>query len=284
MTRRTVAIVTDSTAYIPKDLQEQYGIFFVPNVVVWGTQTLRDGVDIGATEFFERLRTDPIHPTTAVTSVGDFRDVYARAADSADAVVAIHLSAKLSGTFAAGEQAKALLPDKRITVIDSNSTTMAMGFVVLAAARAAAEGKSYEAVAQIARETIPHVGVFLTMETLKYLQRGGRIGGAQAFIGNVLDMKPILELRDGRIEPVERVRSKKKAVERLIEALAEKVKDKTPLRLSVIHAAAQQEAMTLLETARARLNPVEAIVADVSPTVAVHTGPGTIGIAFCAGR
>src|SRR5688572_21399691 len=146
-----VAIVTDSTAYLPKELTSQYQIHVVPNVVNWGTKSYRDGVDIGATEFFERLKTDPVQPTTAVSSVGDFRDIYAKAAETADTVLGIHLSAKLSGTFSAAEQARGMLADQNITVIDSNATAMALGFVVLAAARVAQNGGTLEEAAQAAR-------------------------------------------------------------------------------------------------------------------------------------
>jgi DegV family protein with EDD domain len=283
MSARTAAIVTDSTAYIPRHLVEQYQIHVVPNVVNWGTQTYRDGVDIQATEFFERLRKDPVQPTTAVASIGEFRDVYARAADSAEAVLGVHLSAKLSGTFSAAEQARALLTGKQITVLDSNATAMALGFVVLAAARAAAEGKSFEAVKAAAEATIPHVGLVFTVETLEFLRRGGRIGGAQAFLGGLLDMKPILELRDGRVEPVERMRTKRKAVDRVLDLIAEKTAGKSPVRLATLHAAAPQEAETLLAAAEKRLGAVETILSEVSPTVATHTGPGTVGLAYCAG-
>src|SRR3970040_1978911 len=131
MSPRSVAIVTDSTAYMPADLVQQYQIHVVPNVVNWGTKTYRDGVDITSTEFFERRKKDPENPTTAVASIGEFRDVYAKAAELAEAVLGLHLSAKLSGTYSAAEQARALLVDKNIRVIDSNATAMALGFVVL---------------------------------------------------------------------------------------------------------------------------------------------------------
>jgi len=283
MSQATVAVVTDSTAYLPKELVDRYPIHVVPNVVNWGTQTYRDGVDIQATEFFERLKTDPVSPGTAVTSIGEFRAVYARAAETASAVVGIHLSAKLSGTFSAAEQAKAMLPDKRIEVIDSNATAMAMGFVVLAAARAAEAGRPFEQVVKAARETIPCVGLVFTVETLEYLRRGGRIGGAAALVGGILDLKPILELRDGRVEPVERVRTKKKAIARVLETIAAQVKGRSPIRLATIHAAAPEEAAALLESGKTQLGAIEAILAEVSPTVAVHTGPGTVGLAYCAG-
>lgn len=283
MSSKTVAIVTDSTAYIPKALVDQYQIHVVPNVVNWGTKTYRDGVDIQAAEYFERLKTDPVQPTTAVSSIGEFRDVYAQAAETADAVLGIHLSAKLSGTYSAAVQAAALLVGKRIEVLDSNATAMALGFVVLAAARAAQAGKRIDETVAVAKATVPKVGLVFTVETLEYLRRGGRIGGAQAFLGGLLDMKPILELRDGRVEPVERVRTKKKAIERVLDLIVEKAGGKSPIRLATIHAAAPAEAAAVLELATRRLGAVESIFADASPTVATHTGPGTVGIAYCAG-
>jgi DegV family protein with EDD domain len=283
MGSRSITFVTDSTAYMPADLLEQYGIYVVPNVVNWGTQTYRDGVDIQSKEFFERLRKDPVLPTTAVASIGEFRDVYALAAENAGAVLGVHLSAKLSGTYSTAVQAAGMLPGKRIEVVDSNATAMAMGFVVLAAARAAQAGKSFDEVIQVARDTILRVGLVFTVETLEFLRRGGRIGGAQAFMGSLLDMKPILDLRDGRVEPVERVRTKKKAVERVLDIIAQRADGKRPIRLATLHAAAPQEAAALLETARQRLGADEAILCEVSPTVATHAGPGTVGLAYCAG-
>ncbi len=280
MTARQIALVTDSTAYMPRDLVAQYGITVVPNVVTWGTKTYRDGIDIQSAEYFERLKTDPVQPTTAVSSVGEFRDGYARAADLAPVVLGIHISAKLSGTFNAAEQGRAMLPDKNITILDSNATAMALGFVVLAAARAAEAGQSAEQVIAAAKAAIPRVGLVFTVETLEYLRRGGRIGGAQAFLGGLLDMKPILELRDARVEPVERMRTKKKAIDRVLDLIAEKVAGKGAVHLATIHAAAPQEAANLLAAAKQRLNAVEGIMAEASPTVATHTGPGTVGLAY----
>ncbi|MCC7359335.1 MAG: DegV family protein [Anaerolineales bacterium] len=280
MSQRAVAFVTDSTAYLPKDLVEQYAITVVPNVVNWGTKAYRDGVDISSSEFFERLKTDPVQPTTAVASIGEFRDHYAKAAEAAPHVIGIHLSHKLSGTFSAAEQARAMLPDKDITVIDSNATAMALGFVLLAAARAAEAGQPLAEVVAAAKAAIPRVGLVFTVETLEYLRRGGRIGGAQAFLGGLLDMKPILELRDGRVEPVERVRSKKKALDRVLDIIAEQTAGRGKVHLATIHAAAAAEAAGVLAAAKERLNAVEGVMAEASPTVATHTGPGTVGLAY----
>ena len=283
MASPSIAIVTDSTAYMPPAVLAEYGIFVVPNVVNWGTVTYRDAVDIQSKEFFERLKKDPVLPTTAVASIGEFRDIYAKAAEGAEAVVGVHLSTKLSGTYSAAVQASKLLTGKRVEVIDSNATAMAMGFVVLAAARAARAGKSFDEVVQAARDTIPHVGVVFTVETLEFLRRGGRIGGAAAFVGSLLDMKPILDLRDGRVEPMERVRTKRKAVERVMEIIVTRAAGKSNVRLATLHANAAEEAAALLDKCAQRLGAVEALLCEVSPTVAVHTGPGTIGLAYCAG-
>ncbi|MEP7357457.1 MAG: DegV family protein [Anaerolineales bacterium] len=283
MAPTSIAYVTDSTAYMPPDLLQQYNIHVVPNVVNWGTQTYRDGVDITSSEFFERLKSDPVMPTTAVSGIGDFRDVYERAAKTADAVIGVHLSARLSGTYSAAVQAQAMLPQYKITVIDSNATAMALGFVILAAARASQAGGSVADAIAAANQAIPKVGVIFTVQTLDFLRRGGRIGGAQAFIGSLLDMKPILELRDGRVEPVERVRTKKKAVERVLDMVIAKTKGQHPIRLATLHAAAPEEAKALLALAKERLGADEDIFSEVSPTVATHTGPGTVGLAFCAG-
>jgi DegV family protein with EDD domain len=218
-----------------------------------------------------------------VASVGEFRDVYAQAAETADAVVGVHLSAKLSGTYSAAVQAAKLLTGKRVEVIDSNATAMAMGFVVLAAARAAQAGKSFDEVVQAARDAIPHVGLVFTVETLEFLRRGGRIGGAAAFMGSLLDMKPILDLRDGRVEPMERVRTKRKAMDRVLEIIVSRAAGQSSIRLATLHANAPEEAAALLEKCTLRLGAVEGILCEVSPTVAVHAGPGTVGLAYCWG-
>jgi DegV family protein with EDD domain len=280
-----VAIATDSTAYIPKAMRDQYGIHMIPTWLRWGDKSYRDGVDIQSAAFFERLKNDPVHPATAAMSPGEMKAAYEAALSDADALVAIHLSAKLSAVYKAGVDAQAMLPGKPIHIVDAETTSMAMGFIVLAAAKAAQAGQSAEAIVNLARSAIPHVGILLTPETLTYLQRGGRIGAARAFLGNLLDSKPILEVIEGEVKPVERVRSRKKALNRLVEIAAERLAGKSNIRLATIHAAAQSEASEVLEAAKAKLGGavIEAFVADVSPTVAVHTGPGTVGLVYSEG-
>ena len=283
MTVRSVAVVTDSTAFIPKNLLDQYGITFIANIVNWGPQSFRDGVDMQPAEFYERMKTDAVQPTTAAASVGEAHEVYAKAAESAESVVGIHISAKLSGTYQSAVQGSQMVTGRQIAVIDGQSTAMALGFVVLTAARAAQDGASFDEVVAAANNAIPHVGLLFTVETLEYLRRGGRIGGAAAFLGNLMDVKPILELKDGRVEPMERARSKKKAVARILDVMEERTAGQSPIRLATIEAAATEEARQLLESARQRFGATETILAEASPTVGVHAGPGTVGLAWCAG-
>jgi DegV family protein with EDD domain len=171
----------------------------------------------------------------------------------------------------------------KIAIVDSNSTAMAMGFHVLAAARAAQAGTNLAECKKIAEKAREHTGVYFVVDTLEFLRRGGRIGGAQALLGSALNIKPILELRDGRIEPLEKVRTKSKAINRMIDLVAQQVVGRNPVRLSTIHANAEREARTALTSVVLRLQPIESVFASVSPAIGTHAGPGTIGLAFMAG-
>ncbi len=277
------AIVTDSTTYIPQDLVKKYGIYVAPQQIIWGTETFRDGVDMSSTQFYERLRNDKENPKTSQASPGTFKELFSEALKSADTVLAIVLSSKLSQTFNSANIAKSEFPGAQIEVVDSLATAMATGFMALAAARAAAEGKSLAELKKMSEENISKVGVVFVVDTLDYLHRGGRIGGAQKFIGNALNVKPVLELRDGRVEPLERVRTKKKAVEFMINTIAGRVAGKGPLQLATVHANAEAEARELLAAASEKMKPAEALLTEVSPVVGAHTGPGTVGLAWLVG-
>jgi len=281
MQKRTVAIVTDSTAHLPRELVQQHGIQVVPLLVHWGADTYRDEIDIQSEAFYARLKADPEIPTTAAPSIGDFQAVYRQALQTADAVLSLHIASPLSATFSSAEQAKAMMPGKPIEVIDSRQTAMGLGFAVLAAARAAEAGQSLEQVSAAARRCLERVHIVFTVETLEYLRRGGRIGSAQAFVGNLMDVKPIMELRDGRVEAVERARTKKKALQRLVDMIVGFCPDKTPVRIAVIHALRPDEAKALIKAASSRLPVAETVVTDISPVIATHTGPGTVGLICC---
>jgi DegV family protein with EDD domain len=200
-------------------------------------------------------------------------------------VLGIFISSKLSGTMQSAIQARELLPKAagKIALVDSLSTSMAMGFQVLTTARAAQAGASLSECQKIADETRSHTGVFFLVDTLEFLRRGGRIGGAQALLGSALNIKPILTLIDGRIETADKVRTKRKAIERLIDLVTEKVANRSPVRLATLHANVEEDARKLLESAGDRLNPVEKYLTSVSPVIGTHSGPGTVGLAYMAG-
>ncbi len=280
-----VAIVTDSTAYIPDDLLERYSIAVTPQILIWGDETFQDGVDILPDEFYKRLRTAKVMPTTSQVAIVTMKATFEKLLEAGYDVLGIFISAKLSGTMQSAIQAREMLPKAapKIIVLDSNSTAMAMGFHVLTAARAAQAGANLAECQKLAEEAQKHTGVYFVVDTLEFLRRGGRIGGAQAMLGSALNLKPLLELRDGRIEPVEKIRTKSKAINRMIELVIEHVAGRTPVRLATLHANVEDEAKSALAAAATRLNPVEQILASVSPAIGTHAGPGTVGLAYMAG-
>ncbi|MGH2620066.1 MAG: DegV family protein [Anaerolineales bacterium] len=274
------AFVTDSTSYLPEELRRRHEIQVIPQVLVWGGETLLDGVDIMPTAFYERLKTADVMPTTSQATIGAFKDLFEPHVRAGRPVLAILVSQKLSGTIQSAQSAKDLFPGARIEIVNSESAAMAMGFQVLAAARAAEAGKSFDEVLAVARDAKNHTGVVLVVDTLEFLHRGGRIGGAARLLGTALNLKPILELQDGVIEPVERVRTRSKAQARLLSLLEERINGRPKLRLAVLHAAAEQEARRLLDEAAKRLNPIETVFSEVSPVVGAHVGPGTLGMCY----
>ncbi len=280
-----IAFVTDSTAYIPAELVRKYEITVTPLILVWGEQTYRDGVDIQPDEFYSRLKTAKVMPTTSQASVVNMQETFQALADQGLDVLGVFISEKLSGTMQSATQGREALGKaaEKVTIIDSHSTAMAMGFQILTAARAAEQGASLAECRQLVEKSRDHVGVYFAVDTLEFLHRGGRIGGAQRFIGSTLNLKPILALKDGRVEAEDRVRTKSKALDRLLELVARQVSGKSNIRLATLHANAEQEACDLLERASRELNAVESILSSVSPVIGAHTGPGTVGLAFMAG-
>lgn len=280
-----IVCVTDSTAYLPNDLVEEYGIAVAPQILVWGDNTYHDGVDIQPDEFYTRLKTAKVMPTTSQVSVVTMREIFTNLISQDAEVLAIFISAKLSGTVQSAMQALDELGSaaERVTVVDGNACAMALGFQVLAAARALRDGATREESRALVEKSRDHVGVYFAVETLEFLHRGGRIGGAQRFIGSALNLKPVLALKDGRIEPEDRVRTKSKALDRVLELVSASVAGQSNIRLATVHANAESEARQLLERASRELGAVESILACVSPVVGVHAGPGTVGLAFMAG-
>jgi DegV family protein with EDD domain len=280
-----IAIVTDSTAYIPNEYLQKYHVTVVPQVVIWGEETFEDGVSIQPAEFYTRLKTTKVMPTTSQASVINMHKAFSKLLDEGYEVLGMFLSTKLSGTMQSASQGRDELKSgkEKVEIFDSYTTAMALGFQVLSVARAAAEGASMadcKALAERAREC---TGVYFVVDTLEFLHRGGRIGGAQRFLGTALNLKPILAVKDGRVEAIERVRTKSKAMERVVEIVAEQCSGKSPIRLATLHANAEEDAKTILAKASAQLTATESLLTAVSPAVGTHAGPGTVGLAYMAG-
>lgn len=279
-----IALVTDSTTYLPKELSKQYDVHVVPSVVIWGGEELRDGVDIQPKEFYERLATAKETPTTSQPTPAAFKAKFDELASKGFTdVLGVFVSGKFSGTIASAEAAKEQMTGLNIAVVDGQSASMGTGWQILEAAKAAKAGKSLADCVKVVEQARANTGVMLMVDTLEFLHRGGRIGGAQRFVGAALNLKPILEVVDGKLEAVERVRTKSKALDRMVELLAERVAGRTPVRLAVLHANAPEDAKALLEAGAKRVSPIETALSDVSPAVGTHTGPGTLGFAFMAG-
>ena len=278
-----IAFVTDSTAYIPKDLLQQYPISVAPQVLIFGDEIFEDGVDIQPSEFYTRLKHAKIMPTTSQASPKAFKDIFDRRLEEGYQILTILVSEQLSGTLASAFQARELLPGAPIEIVDSRTTAMAMGFQVLAAARAAADGANLAECKAIAEKAREHTGVIFAVDTLEFLHRGGRIGGAARLLGTALNMKPILEVTGGRVEAIERVRTRRKSLNRLVELVEERIAGRQPVRLATLHANDPENAKTILKDTSHKVNAVESIFSEVSPVVGTHTGPGTVGIAFMAG-
>lgn len=284
---KKVAIVTDSTACLPEHAIKGYPIFVLPLQVIWSDQIYLDGIDIQPTEFYKRLKTAKVMPSTSQVTPAAFMDIYTKLLAEDYDILNILISSKLSGTMDSAIQAKSHFPGAKIELVDSKNTAMALGFQVLATARAAALGATLDDCKIIVENSIPNVGALFTVPTLEFLHRGGRIGGAAAFLGTALNLKPILELRNGRIEAIERVRTTSKTIDRLLDLVEERVNHRTPIRLAGLHANAPEEVAVLLERVRARFNVSdisEIITSEVSPVIGCHTGPGTIGFAYMAGK
>jgi fatty acid kinase fatty acid binding subunit len=275
----TVAVVTDSTADLPADLVAEHAVRIVPLRIAIDARSAIDGVDIGPDEVVEALRAKRA-VSTSRPSPGDFVLAYRQALEAgADHVVSVHLSAELSGTWDSARLAAQEFGYGIVRVVDSRSTSMALGFAVMAAARAAAAGASAGEVQDAAVAAADRTSCLFYVDTLEYLRRGGRIGAAAAMLGTALSVKPLLHVRDGRIVPLEKVRTSSRALARLV-ALTVQAAGADPVDIGVQHLAAKDRADKVAERLREQLPSVrQLITAEVSATVGAHTGPGVVGVA-----
>lgn len=280
--RQRIAVVTDSTSDIPQDLVGQHGIMVVPQILIMGNETWRDGVDIDSATFYEMLRTSPHFPASSQPSVQEFHDRFVVLAEEHDGIVALLVSDELSGTINSAVTAAGSLPEIPIEVIDSRSVSMQLGLIVLATARAAAGGGDLEAVAGVARSLVRQVQVYFIVDTLEYLHRNGRIGAAARLFGTALDIKPVLCIDDGVVTPVAKVRTRRKALERVFGLVEKDLVAGGSVHMAVLHVAAPEEAARLADELEQRFGPVEMVRAECGPVIGTHAGPGTVGVAFYA--
>jgi DegV family protein with EDD domain len=244
-TDRRTAIVTDSTSDIPSNLAEQYGIHVISQILIMGDRTWRDQVEIDSPTFYKLLRTSPHFPSSSQPSVPDFERVFAELAQEADGIAAILVSDELSGTLNSARMAAESLPGVPIEIIDTRSVSMQLGFIVLAAARVAADGADLQTVAATARAMIGRVHLYFVVDTLEYLHRGGRIGTASRLVGTALNLKPILFVKDGIVQPLTKVRTRRKALEALLQVIDDQLAGAERVHMAVLHVDAPGEAVRL---------------------------------------
>ncbi len=270
----TVAVVVDSTADIPQAVRAEYNITVVPLLIMFGNESFLDGVEMSSDQFYERLTQSNIHPSSSQPSPGAFAEVFERLGKEHEGIISIHLGGKLSGTVRSAEQAKELAPGVPVRVIDSGSVSMGTGFLGIEAAKLAKAGKSLDEIADRIERMVPNVRLWAVLDTLKYLERGGRIGRTRAFLGTLLNVKPMIKIQD-EVLPAEQVRTHKKAIARMVElASAEGPYE----YLAVLHSQAEPLAQELANQLGALHPRAEIVVAQLTGVIGVHGGPGVLGV------
>jgi DegV family protein with EDD domain len=270
-----VRVVTDSTADIPQDLVKELGISVVPLTVQFGDKSFLDGVEITPDQFFQWLIESPQLPTTSQPSPGAFLDVYRGLLEAEHQVVSIHISDKLSGTLNSVRQAKEQLGDVPLEVIDSRQAAISLGLVVIAAARAAKDGASYEETQSVARQALGQVQLFALLDTLEFLRKGGRIGKVRGFIGALLHVRPIITVTDGEVQSVISVRSRDQGIRYMLTL----VEERSPLiQAAVFHSTTPDEAEEVAGQLRPMVSDGNVIIGRIGPVIGTHVGPGTVGV------
>ena len=281
-----VAVVTDSAASIPESLIQSLHIRWVPYYVHRGEQVLRDLVSIQRDAFYQWLPTAQELPKTASPGPGDYVTLYRTLAEEEGVgeIVSIHMTSKGSGAYQAAMAAKSVirevLPDLRVEVIDTLNVSMCQGWMVIEAARAAVAGKSLADIVDLVKKMVPVSRMIQTADTLKYLYMGGRIGKAKHLLGSLLNIKPLIGMQDGVIVPLGQARSRSRAYQMMADMVESAVGKLGRIKIAYVHAAAQEEAEKIKKLVEERLTCVESLIAELSPALGVHTGPGTAGLCY----
>jgi len=279
-----VAVLTDSTASIPEEMLSELDIHTVAYYIHRGQEVLRDLVSIQRQEFLNWLTSARMLPTTASPGPGDYLEAYRDLADRGNReIISIHMTSKGSGAYQAACVAQSMLKDEQpgiqVEVVDTLNVSLCQGWLTITAARASQAGLKLEEIVSRIRNMIPTVHMLQTADTLKYLYMGGRIGMAQRLVGSLLNIKPLIGMEDGVIVPLGQARSRGQAYHMMADMVAEAV-GKGKVRIAYVHAGARQEVEKIKEMLESRLEVIESIIAELSPALAVHTGPGTAGLCF----
>ncbi len=274
-----VAVVTDSSALIPPETIRQYGIEIAPLHLLWDGKIYRDGIDMQPDEFFKRLRKSPTLPTTSGAIQSEYVRIFEALRGRVESIVVFLLSQDLSAAYNSAMVARDLFPEVDIELVDTRTSLMAMGFAVRAAAKSALQGTGKQAVIKVARDILAKAHLFVELDTLEWLRRGGRINMSAAMMAKWLKVKPIMTIKDGKASPVARPLTRARAMNRLIELVRERLTD-TPLHICVHHADAAEEAEMLKKRIIQAFHPAEILTRPFTPIIGAHTGPGTLGVAF----
>ncbi|UMZ73310.1 DegV family protein [Natranaerofaba carboxydovora] len=282
----SIQIITDSTCDLPKKLIEEYNIHVIPLNIHFGEKVYKDGIDLTAENFYQLLESsDQHHPTTSQPSPGDFMNLYKKVASSGDDIISIHISSELSGTYQSAVLANNMISeseeDINIYTVDSRITSTSLGMMVLEAAKMADKDEDINSILKRIDELKNKIKTYFMVDTLEYLEKGGRIGKAQALVGNLLNVKPILALEEGIVVPQKKVRGRKKGLNYIIELIEKEFTDEK-VNVAIMHANTPDEIEKLENNVKERIDYNEKIVSELGPIVGTHAGPGTVGIAIYA--
>ncbi|MBM7570252.1 DegV family protein [Aquibacillus albus] len=276
-----VAIVTDSTAYIPAAVREEWKIHMVPLNVVFGDESYREEIDIETGEFYNMVKQTEELPKTSQPAIGDVLETYeSLAKEDYDAIVSIHLSSGISGTYQAAVSAGSMVEGINVHCFDSEISARIQGFYVMEAAEMAQKGASVEEILDRLQEMKQTMRAYFMVDDLSHLRRGGRLSGAQAMVGSMLQVKPVLHFVEGKIVPFEKVRTRKKAMKRIISLFEEDAASGKPIRAVAIHANQEQEAITVKEDLEKRFDNVEVLTSYIGPVIGTHLGEGSFGFGW----
>lgn len=273
------AVVTDSTAYIPKELREKLNIHMIPLSVIFGNESLREEIDLTAEEFYEKVKDNEL-PTTSQPPIGQFVELFETLSKEYDAVISVHLSSGISGTYQGATTAGSMVEGIQVYPFDSETACMVQGFYALEAAELAGQGKSADEILARLNEMKESMRAYFIVDDLSHLQRGGRLSNAQAFIGSLLQVKPLLHFVDKKIEPYEKVRTKKRALNRVSDLLGEATASGENYRAVIIHANCEDEAREWKTELEAKYPNIEFSISYFGPVIGTHLGEGSLGMGW----